>query len=362
LLDESAPSITSEEAVELLFSPGFSTKDAVSNVAGRGVGLDVVKGDIEGLNGSVGVHNIEGKGTTWIIRVPLTLSASEALLVQAGDFKVALPLSMVDRCTGLSSGHMSSDTLLGKISMDDRPIPLLNLAYFLESKSDIAPTHAVIIDSGQDRAAIGVTSLDSRREIVMKDLGPLLSPLSFYGGVTSDVDGSLLPVLQIPYLLKWISKHELISSEETSEVANPGDSGSGANENAIVLLADDSPSVRKVQEKQLKQLGFEVLLAKDGQEAINSLATTRVDLLITDWEMPRVDGAQLVRSTRENDVTQNLPIVVISSKVNDEFEKEAIQLGATACLAKPFKADQFLEKLKSTHELSDIITKLDDHI
>ncbi|MEM6602160.1 MAG: chemotaxis protein CheA, partial [Verrucomicrobiota bacterium] len=208
LLDDSVPSISSGQAVELLFSPGFSTKDAVSNVAGRGVGLDVVKGDIEALNGSVGVNNVEGQGTTWIIRVPLTLSASEALLVHAGDFKIALPLSMVDRCTGLSSGHIGADTILGKISVDNEPIPLLNLSCFLGSGSRDALTHAVVIDSGLERAAVAVTALDTRREIVMKDLGPLLAPLTFYSGVTSDVDGSLLPVLQIPNLLKWISKQE----------------------------------------------------------------------------------------------------------------------------------------------------------
>ncbi|MEM6883811.1 MAG: Hpt domain-containing protein [Verrucomicrobiota bacterium] len=359
LLDESAPSITSEEAVELLFSPGFSTKDAVSNVAGRGVGLDVVKGDIESLNGSVGVQNFEGRGTTWIIRVPLTLSASEALLVHAGDFKVALPLSMVDRCTGLSPGHMESSSLFGKISIDETPIPLLNLSCFLGSKSQVAPTHAVVIDSGLERAAVAVTALDTRREIVMKDLGPLLASLAFYSGVTSDVDGRLLPVLQIPYLLQWITKHHSSPAVEGPDSPESEHINSDSSNEAIVLLADDSPSVRKVQEKQLSQLGFKVFLAKDGQEAIDSLKINHFDLLITDWEMPRVNGAQLVRSTRENEITRDLPIIVISSKVNDEFEQEALKLGATACLAKPFQADQFLQKLKATDKLESLMTKLD---
>ena len=358
LLDESAPSITSEEAIELLFSPGFSTKDAVSNVAGRGVGLDVVKGDIEALNGSVGVQNVEGQGTTWVIRVPLTLSASEALLVEAGSFKIALPLSMVDRCTGLSPGHINPTDLMGKIAIDDHPIPLLNLSSFLGSNSEKVPSHAVVLDSGLERAAIAVTALDTRREIVMKDLGPLLTPLSFYSGVTSDVDGSLLPVLQVPNLLQWISKNEVASvTSNTGEDSSEGPD-TDSSEVISVLLADDSPSVRKVQEKQLAQLGFRVLLAKDGQEAIDALNIHAIDLLVTDWEMPRVDGAQLIRTARENASTQNLPILVISSKVNDDFEKEAIALGATACLAKPFKADQFLDKLNGISEFSEIVSKL----
>ncbi len=373
LLDSSVSEITSEEAVELLFSAGFSTKDAVSNVAGRGVGLDVVKGDIEGLNGSVGVLNTEGQGTTWVIRVPLTLSASEALLVKASEFKVALPLSMVDRCTGLSPGHMTGDCLLGKINIDEAPIPLLNLARFLGSTTAKAPTHAVVIDSGTGRAALAVTDLDARREIVMKDLGPLLTPLSFYSGVTSDVDGKLLPVMQIPNLLKWILKRDnltQITAEDTADAtAGPvtqleapiNSEASADSDLARVLLADDSPSVRKVQEKQLAKLGFQVLLAKDGQEAIDILQHQTVDLLITDWEMPRVDGAALVQNTRRNKSTENLPIIVISSKVNDDFEVEANALGATACLAKPFQAGQFLDKLNSHPYLSPITAKLVAH-
>ena len=262
------------------------------------------------------------------------------------------------RCTGLSPGHISADSLTGKISIDDTPIPLLNLARFLSPTSTVTPTHAVVIDSGQDRAALAVTALDTRREIVMKDLGPLLTPLSFYSGVTSDVDGSLLPILQIPYLLQWITKHEQSTTDTPAEAAISENTESKSSESPTVLLADDSPSVRKVQEKQLTRLGFTVLLAKDGQEAIDTLKITPIDLLITDWEMPRVDGAQLVRSTRENPATIALPILVISSKVNDEFEQDALQLGATACLAKPFQADQFLHKLNSIKEFSVVISKL----
>jgi len=192
----------------------------------------------------------------------------------------------------------------------------------------------------------------------MKDLGALLDPMTFYTGVTSDVDGTLLPVMQVPYLLKWILKQNDQPTEQiqTSASATPAPIDA---EVITVLLADDSPSVRKVQSKQLDQLGFRVLLAQDGQEAIDTLNTHQVDLLVTDWEMPRINGAELVQHTRMNQSTQNLPIVVISSKVNEAFEKEAIELGATACLVKPFQPDHFIEKLKSSSILTKLIPRLE---
>jgi chemotaxis protein histidine kinase CheA/ActR/RegA family two-component response regulator len=385
LIDDSVTSITSEQAIEILFSPGFSTKEAVTNVAGRGVGLDVVKGDIEGLNGSVGVTYVQGQGTTWKIRVPLTLSASEALLVQASEFKVALPLGMVDRCTRLQPNASNVDAVLNSIALDGETLPLLNLGRFLGSSNPGTPTHAVVVDTGLGRAALAVTALLARREVVTKDPGPLLAPLSFYSGVTSDSDGKLLPILQIPYLLEWITKREstanrnqlpvptqetesefeLVKTPEfkpdTTETAH--DSGNSPVA-PVVLLADDSPSVRKVQEKQLVKLGFTVLLAKDGQEAIELLQAStpaRIDLLVTDWEMPRMNGAQLLQSTRDHPATRNLPVIVISSKVNDAFEIEAKGLGATASLGKPFQAQQFLSKLNSTPELAAIIPMLEAH-
>lgn len=388
LLDASVKSIKKEQAIDILFSPGFSTKETVTNVAGRGVGLDVVKGDIEGLNGSVGVSYESGKGTTWQIRVPLTLSASEALLVRAGTFKLALPLGMVDQCIRLTADTFGPD-LIQPVSAGSEELNCLNLRQFLGGGHESQPSHAVIIDSGLARGALAVSALVTRREIVVKDPGPILGKLPLYGGMTSDSDGSLIPVLQIPWILETIHKNApaknnnkdeekiearpadkevtaqtavaslAVSPVEPPQVDKPAPSAYApakqpseplkedvvASAIRTILLADDSPSVRKVQEKELKRLGYEVLLAKNGAEALDSLSENRIDLLITDWEMPVIDGKELIQSIRISEAHARLPIVVISSKVNEAFEVEAREYGATACLAKPFQASQFSQLL-----------------
>ncbi|MEM6823272.1 MAG: response regulator, partial [Verrucomicrobiota bacterium] len=362
LLDANVSSISSQQAIELLFSPGFSTKETVSNVAGRGVGLDVVKGEIEGLNGSVGVTYESGNGTTWRIRVPLTLSASEALIVLAGSTKTALPLGMVDRCIRLTSLNYSSTSWFDWILVNGERLPIINLGQVLNIDSREKPTHAIIIDSGMSRAALAVHGMIARREIVLKDLGPVLEPLGLYSGVTTDADGSLITVLQIPFLLEWINK-QLVEQEklpDSSSEKNAKETRKGEPRVMHILLADDSPSVRKVQEKELKSLGFEVSLAKNGQEAIEQLSEKTVDLLVTDWEMPKIDGNGLIQAVRNNPAIHNLPIIVISSKVDEVFESEAIALGANACLCKPFQKGRFIEKLKTIQSLVEFTAKLED--
>jgi len=406
LLPPDAPSLGQQETIDILFSPGFSTKETVTNVAGRGVGLDVVKGDIESLNGSVGVFYETGKGTTWQVRVPLTLSASEALIVQAGGVRAALPLGMVDHCFRLLDPP--SHTLISQVQFQGELLKCLDLGAFFGEPEGGPCTHAVIIDSGLARAALAVHGLVTRREIVVKDPGPILQNLNIFGGMTADVDGALLPVIQIPFLLEWISKAD--SSRKPDESPSPAPEpefesrlepspepasgvpdtfppvepdfsespapGTGefdfqppppapgkepattqpAEEPAEpgsrlptlrILLADDSPSVRKVQTKELQRLGYDVILATNGQEALDALEHQPVNLIITDWEMPEIDGSQLITELRRHETTADIPVIVISSRVNEIFEIEATALGATGCLAKPFKADQFLQKLLS---------------
>ncbi|MGF1678466.1 MAG: Hpt domain-containing protein [Candidatus Methylacidiphilales bacterium] len=351
LLEPSVTSINSEQAVALLFSPGFSTKETVTNVAGRGVGLDVVKGDIEGLNGSVGVSYRSGAGTTWHIRVPLTLSATEALIIQAGSVRAALPLAMVDRCHRLESSSLNERKLISNFNADEEPLTLLDLGLFLNTATAEPPTHAVIIDSGIERAALAVNGFVNRREIVLKDLGPLFSSVGLYSGVTAESDGSLIPVIQIPFLLDWIHHRDSLpgQAEKTSQASAPCEPAAPPPTARIphILLADDSPSVRKVQEKELRKLGYEVVLAQDGQEALDYLNHHHVDLLITDWEMPRLDGCGLIRAVRLHPSLGDLLILVISSRVNDDFIKEAMSLGANACLAKPFQATAFKALLQT---------------
>lgn len=348
LVPPGTTSLTHDEVVGLLFMPGFSTKEQVSSVAGRGVGLDVVKGEIEALNGSVGVHYEVGKGTTWKIKVPLSLSASEALLVRVADSHLAIPLSYIDTCIQLKPETILYSDGRARVQLPEETLPYLALTDLLKLPSETADTHGVIVDSGIDRAVFGVQGLLSRREIVVKDLGPFLESFSLYSGVTADTDGSLIPILQVPNLLQTFARefgsaHEPAHPEQHPPL--PDD-----HHTVRVLLADDSPSVRKIQKRELTKYGFQVSLAEDGAAALERLEEEHFDLLITDWEMPRLDGEGLIRSLRQHqrDDLKTLPVIVISSRVDDDFADHAREIGAHLALPKPFDTHTFHQSVQAS--------------
>jgi len=353
LVPPETTSLSHDEVVALLFTPGFSTKEQVSSVAGRGVGLDVVKGEIEALNGSVGVHYEPGQGTSWKIRVPLSLTASEALLLRAGPQVIAIPLSYADHCIQIGADTVQWRSGRHHVEVGEESLPWINLAEALGLESTRPATHAVVVDSGMERAVLGVHELLKRREIVVKDMGPLLASFSIYSGVTADSDGSLIPILQVPtFLSHFLRDYGVQSRREDSQPPEPAsppptESRSGSGSPTRILLADDSPSVRKMQNQELSRAGYDVTLVQNGQAALDLLEKESFDLLITDWEMPEVDGEALIRRLRNPDhpSLHQLPVIVISSRVDEAFDANARELGATFCLPKPFDVSVFEENL-----------------
>ncbi|MEO0454895.1 MAG: Hpt domain-containing protein, partial [Verrucomicrobiota bacterium] len=216
LIPAGTTELTNDEVISILFMPGFSTKETVSSVAGRGVGLDVVKGDIESLNGTVNVDFEPGKGTIWRIKVPLSLTASDALIVQVADRSIALPLSYIDYCIQLHADDLNEQEHRTFVAVGDERLPYLALDHFLFPETATKPSHGVIVDTGIDRAVLGVNGLHSRREIIVKDLGPLFGSFPIYAGVTSGAEGDLIPILQLPNLLSRYVR-EIGSSPASTE-------------------------------------------------------------------------------------------------------------------------------------------------
>lgn len=373
MIPEDAPDLNSEQIVELLFRPGFSTKETVSSVAGRGVGLDVVKGEIESMNGSVNLDYVVGQGSLWTIKVPLTLSASEALIVTVGNLRLALPLSYVQRCLLINPAHLSTrqGVLTYQSDPSSNPLPCLHLAKLFNTASSTSSPLGVVVDSGLIRAVFLVDSLVTRREIVTKDLGSLVGSLPFLSGATLDADGSLICILQIPSILQRLAAEitrttTTLSPPSPSSPISPSPSSQTLiqtettkkefilGRNPRILLCDDSPSVRKVQEKQLTQLGYEVTTACDGQEALNRMQLEDFDLILTDLEMPHVDGFELVRTSRTLERFKHIPIIVVTSRAMEKFAEDTIRLGATACLGKPFSLPQFERLITNEDKLSSL--------
>jgi chemotaxis protein histidine kinase CheA len=322
LLPADTAAISDEDAVRLLFTPGFSTKEAANDVAGRGVGLDVVKAEVEGMGGTVTVRSTPGRGALWSIRVPLNLSTAEALIVRAGALHAALPLGCVVRCLRLGPESLREEN--GRILCAEAALPYYALHELLGSSAGEDPVHGIVVDGGVFRAVLGVHHLGARREVVRKDPGPLLARLPHLAGVVPEADGSLLPLIQIPELLRRLSAAE---AAVPSPLAAP----------LRVLVADDSPSVRRAHQKLLEKIGCRAQTVPDGAAALIRLKEERFDLLLTDLEMPGMDGLDLVRALRRDPEHSGLRAIVVTSRRETSLIRALADAGAS-WLPKPLDA------------------------
>jgi len=322
LLPAGTASISEEDAVRLLFTPGFSTKETAGEVAGRGVGLDVVKEEVEGMGGTVSVRSAPGRGAAWSIRVPLNLSASEALLVRAGILHAAIPLGYVLRCLRLGPESLREEN--GRILCAEENLPYYSLHELLGSSAGEDPAHGIVVDGGAFRAVLGVHHLGARREVVRKDPGPLLGRLPYLAGVAPEADGTLLPLLHIPELLRRLG---------AAEAATPAPLAASLR----VLVADDSPSVRRAHQKLLEKIGCRSEAVADGAAALLRLQEEEFDVLLTDLEMPGMDGLELVRTLRRDRVRSGLRAIVVTSRRETSLIRALADAGAS-WLPKPLDA------------------------
>jgi two-component system chemotaxis sensor kinase CheA len=314
LIPAGTPALRDEEAVRLLFTPGFSTKDTTNEVAGRGVGLDVVKAEVEQMGGSVAVRFTPGRGAVWSVRVPLNLSASEALVVEAGRLTVAIPLGYVQRCIRLDASSLREEG--GKIVAGAEGLPFYALHELLGSSAAEDSQHGVVVDGGAFQAVLGVHRLAARREVVRKDPGPILGRLPFLSGICPEADGGLLPLLHIPELLRQLGRND--SGAMPVPLAAP----------LNVLVVDDSASVRLAHQKLLERLGCRTLTAVDGVDALERLESEPVDLVLSDLEMPRMDGLALTQALRADPRWQTLPVIVVTSRREASLVETLKQAGA----------------------------------
>ncbi len=335
-----------DDLMRVLATPGLSTADAVTQVSGRGVGMDVVSEMVRQLGGSIAVETERGKGTTFILRLPVTLAVSHALLVYAGEQMFAVPARLIVsvlriRRPDLADGDGDVD---GYADFNDRRIPVLNLARrlglpFRETEDGVA--NIVVVRAGLREIGLWVESISDSREVVVKPLGKLLQSIPGIGAVTLLGDGSIVLILDVPDL--WQSRRLRVTTD-TYAVAT------STTDNVTVMVVDDSMTVRNVMGRDLQNNGFEVILAKDGVDAIEQLRHTVPDIMLVDLEMPRMDGFELTRRVRVDDNLREVPILVITSRAGSRHRDQAMQLGANGYMSKPYRLDDLV---RSIHSLTD---------
>ncbi len=362
ITQEEANAMPASKATELIFLPGFSTADKITELSGRGVGMDVVKNTIRQLKGTVTVETREGKGTKFIISLPVTLAINQALLVSASEHTYAIPLELVLETLSVSSDYLMTDEDGNKtisIRGEEYEFRYLNelLGYSIEAL-EYKTMHSVIVIGLEDRkVAIAIEKLIGKEEIVIKSLGRHLRNVRGIIGATILGDGQVVVILDIEYLLRPIGERgedvqiQAFSAPEPEpeEIEPTITKRKRKSAKITVLHADDSPSVRKYVQSILKGANMEVISADDGLNALNRLTqpNSNIDLIVSDLEMPRMNGFEFVTEVRKMDAYKDIPFIIVTARAGDKHRRTGLELGANAFLNKPFDPSQLIETIES---------------
>lgn len=335
---------------DLVFVAGLSTETSARAVAGRGVGCDVVKRAIERLNGSIRVESERGKGTTFILRLPLTLAITKALLVSHGTQSFALPLYFAERILDAEEQQIVESAGQRRVLVDSvwSPVQRLSTLLGLESSGE---EHGpiLVVRASDEQLMVQVDAVVGQEEIVVKSLGAILSGHPHFAGVTIRGTGQMVLILDVPSLLDSRGEKRREAKSPAQQISEPvkpisvepvvhNTPKAPAQRRLRILFVDDSLSVRKVAEKSLASLGVDVTTAIDGIDALAKLRESTFDLVFTDLEMPRMHGFELIREIRFVKQYQDLPIVVVTSRSGQKHQEQAKSLGASEYLTKPFNA------------------------
>jgi chemosensory pili system protein ChpA (sensor histidine kinase/response regulator) len=365
-----APDAHLDEArlINLIFQPGFSTAKSVTDISGRGIGMDVVRREITRLNGSIEIKTRAARGMTIGLRLPLTLTINQAAFVDVGGETYALPANFLDRVVAIQP-----DDVLRRadgqemISLGDKIAPLVRLDALFEvpASADVErPTEqqAVVVQLADEPLALAVDRNLGRQDIVVKTLGPVLLSHPFFSGGTVGADGRVILVLDLPGIAQQVFESSgLVALVRAQSLAAPSapaapEAPAEGDRRSLppVLIVDDSLSVRKVAEKYVGELGFRTETAADGVAALEKIKRNPYLLVMTDLEMPRMHGFDLLAAIRKHEPTRELPVIVVTSRNADKHRWQARELGANDYITKPFSKEQLLEKFSRHLKISPI--------
>ena len=333
--------LSEAEQVQLVFMSGLSTAASVTELAGRGVGMDVVRTEIQAIGGRIEVTSARGRGTTFTIYLPLTLAVTQTVMVRAGTAVVALSSPTIEQVLRISAQALVSHYEAGQVEFQGRAYPLHYLRQLLGARAatDIQPHNMVLlVRSGAHRAAVHVDELLGNREMVVKNIGPQLSRMAGVAGATVLPDGAIVLIVN-PVQLAGIARGPM------TRTATPELSGKATRPAPLVMVVDDSLTVRKITGRLLEREGYRVLTAKDGMDALDQLKGELPAIILVDIEMPRMDGFDLTRNVRGDPRTMEIPIVMISSRTAPKHRSRAQELGVNAFLGKPYQESELLQQI-----------------
>jgi len=334
---QEAENMSDKESFMLVFKPGFSTAEKVTNVSGRGVGMDVVKTNIEKLNGIIEIDSIPGKGTTIKLKIPLTLAIIQALLVASQEDLFAVPLSNVIETVRIVEEDIY--TIEGKsvLKLRDEVLPLVNMADIFEIEKILEPEkylYVVILGLGATKVGLIVDRFIGQEEIVIKSLGEFLKGLPGIAGATIRGDGRVTLIVDVASLMKLAK--ETHNKKLVTDSLKEAKKRKEKPEDYIVLIVDDSAMDRKVMRQAIEPLGVNIMEAKDGVEALNMLKQNDIDAILIDIEMPRMDGYTLAQEIRKYNKYRKLPLIAVTSRATKSDRVRGVEVGMNEYITKPY--------------------------
>jgi len=346
--------VSDAELAQLIFAPGFSTADTVTELAGRGVGMDVVRTEVNAMGGRIETSSTPGAGTRFKLLLPLTTAVTQVVMLRCGVLSVAVPSTLVEVVRRVPSAVVDAAYRSGHFEFADQNLPFFWLAALLQgSNRGETPGRSqavVVIRSAEQRVALHVDEVVGNQEVVVKNVGPQLSRLPGLVGVTllpSGVVSLIYNPVALASLYADAARRALAAEQEAMEASIA--SGQPLPPRPLpvpraplVLVVDDSLTVRRITQRLLVREGYRVTLAKDGLEALEKLAEERPAVLLSDIEMPRMDGFDLLRNVRADERFSGLPVVMITSRIAQKHHDYAIELGVDHYLGKPYSEDLLL--------------------
>ena len=333
-------SLSEADLREMIFHPGFSTAQEVTELAGRGIGMDIVRAEATGLGGRVSIDSQAGRGTSFEVRLPLTLAVTQVVVLTTGGNTYAVPSVLVEQVQQLKAAALADAYAQGGVAWRGEQVPLYFLSELLGdgSVSPVTQQYSplLILRSGDRRVAVHVDEVVGNREVVVKNIGPQLARMPGVAGATVLGSGDIVLILDpVPLAQRLMDAERSAPGTEQAAQAPRGQ--------PIVMVVDDSLTVRRVTQRFLTREGYQVMLAKDGVDALEQLQTVTPDLMLVDIEMPRMDGFDLTRNVRDDIRTRHIPIIMITSRTATKHRNYAMELGVNEYLGKPYQEADLLK-------------------
>ena len=343
---ETAESLEDEELINYIFQSGFSTAEKLTDLSGRGVGMDAVRNNIERMKGSIAIQTKTGEGTTFTISVPLSMAALMGFPITSGNMKFIIPANFVDTVLLISAKDIITIVDRPGIKYNGRIIKLFYLHHILKieidkTKNDDASIFVAIVQAYEETVALAVNQISSMQQVILKNMPSSLENMEVFSGVVQNEDYEMIPALHIPTVIKMARRTKTIDMKKRHVDYE--------RMRKSILVVDDSRPTRDIVRDVLQAEGYKVDTAANGSEALGAAKNNQYDLICTDLAMPIMDGFMLTENIRKNDSLKNIPIIVISSIMDEKDQNRVSRLGANRYIVK----NKF-----NDHELTAVIKEL----